>query len=60
MGEVSDKATQSEIQELEGTIQQSQSGQGNVSMLQELLKQVPRYVLIPYLHGEELALIPYL
>ncbi|KAI9876581.1 MAG: hypothetical protein M1830_006181 [Pleopsidium flavum] len=42
MGEFSDKATQSEIQELEGTIQQSQdSGQGNVSMLQSLLSQVP-------------------
>lgn len=41
MGEFSDKATQSEIQELEGTIQQSQSGQGNVSILQDLLKQVP-------------------
>lgn len=41
MGEFSDKATQSEIQELEGTIQQSQSGQGNVSILQDLLNQVP-------------------
>lgn len=42
MGEFSDKATQSEIQELEGTIQHSQdSGQGNVSILQNLLSQVP-------------------
>lgn len=42
MGEFSDKATQSEIQELQGTIQQSEnSGQGNVSILQDLLKQVP-------------------
>ena len=39
MGEVSDKATQSEIQQLEGTIQQS--GQGDSSMLQDLLNQVP-------------------
>lgn len=42
MGEFSDKATQSEIQELEGTIQQSQNtGQGNSSVLQDLLNQVP-------------------
>ena len=41
MGEFSDKATQSEIQELEGTIQQSQNGQGSVSVLQDLLNQVP-------------------
>jgi len=41
MGEFSDKATQSEIQELQGTIQQSQSGQGNVSILRDLLNQVP-------------------
>ncbi|KAL9000193.1 MAG: hypothetical protein Q9169_001095 [Polycauliona sp. 2 TL-2023] len=40
MGEVSDKATQSEIDELEGTIQ-SQSGGNNTSMLQDLLNQVP-------------------
>ncbi|KAL8653006.1 MAG: hypothetical protein Q9226_004022 [Calogaya cf. arnoldii] len=40
MGEVSDKATQSEIEELEGTIQ-SQSGGNNTSMLQDLLNQVP-------------------
>lgn len=42
MGEFSDKATQSEIQELQGTIQESQnSGSGNVSILQDLLNQVP-------------------
>ncbi|MCJ1425485.1 hypothetical protein MMC29_003384 [Sticta canariensis] len=42
MGEFSDKATQSEIQELEGTFQQSQnSGQGSSSILQDLLNQVP-------------------
>ncbi|KAI9810615.1 MAG: hypothetical protein M1827_006177 [Pycnora praestabilis] len=42
MGEFSDKATQSEIQELEGTIQQSQnSGQGNTSIIKELLDQLP-------------------
>ncbi|KAL8881820.1 MAG: hypothetical protein Q9198_001052 [Flavoplaca austrocitrina] len=40
MGEVSDKATQSEIEELQGTIQ-SQSGSNNTSMLQDLLNQVP-------------------
>ena len=41
MGEFSDKATQSEIQELEGTIQGSQNSGGNVSLLQDLLNQVP-------------------
>lgn len=40
MGEFSDKATQSELQELEGTVEASQSS-GNVSMLQDLLNQVP-------------------
>ncbi|KAL9640995.1 MAG: hypothetical protein Q9204_000436 [Flavoplaca sp. TL-2023a] len=40
MGEVSDKATQSEIEELQGTIQ-SQSGGNNTSILQDLLNQVP-------------------
>ena len=40
MGEFSDKATQSELQELEGTVAASQSG-GNVSILQDLLNQVP-------------------
>ena len=39
MGEVSDKATQSEIQELEGTL--THSGQANTSTLQDLLNQVP-------------------
>ena len=40
MGEFDDKATQSEIQELEGTLQNSQ-GQGNQSALQDLLNKVP-------------------
>ena len=39
MGEFSDKATQSEIQELEGTMQTS--GQADTSLLQDLLSQVP-------------------
>ncbi|KAL9008375.1 MAG: hypothetical protein Q9173_006494 [Seirophora scorigena] len=41
MGEFSDKATQSEIQELEGTIEQSQGTGNNTSVLQDLLNQVP-------------------
>ena len=41
MGELSDKATQSEIQELQGTIQQSQNNQADSSVLQDLLNQVP-------------------
>lgn len=41
MGEFSDKVTQSEIQELENTVQQSQSTGGNQSVLQDLLNQVP-------------------
>lgn len=41
MGEVSDKVTQSELDELEGTIQQSQSSQENQSVLQDLLNQLP-------------------
>ena len=42
MGEFTDKATQSEIQELEGTIQSSQGNrQGSVSVLQDLLSRVP-------------------
>ncbi|KAI9682350.1 MAG: hypothetical protein M1817_000404 [Caeruleum heppii] len=41
MGEVSDKATQSEIQELEGTISQSQGSGANTSMLRDLLDQLP-------------------
>ena len=40
MGEVSDKATQSEIQQLEDTVQSSQN-QGDQSILQDLLNQVP-------------------
>ena len=40
MGEFSDKATQSEIQQLETTVESSQ-GQGNESLLQDLLNQVP-------------------
>ncbi|SMR41551.1 unnamed protein product [Zymoseptoria tritici ST99CH_1E4] len=39
MGEVSDKATQSELQELEGTIDQSQ--RADTSMLKELLDKLP-------------------
>jgi hypothetical protein len=39
MGEFDDKATQSEIQELEGTMQNS--GNTNTSVLQELLSSVP-------------------
>lgn len=40
-GELSDKATQSEVQELEGTINQAQVQQNNTSMLKDLLGQVP-------------------
>ncbi|KAL2039227.1 hypothetical protein N7G274_007895 [Stereocaulon virgatum] len=40
MGEFSDKATQSEIQELQGTMESSSQG-GNTSLLQDLLNQVP-------------------
>ena len=40
-GEFDDKATQSEIQELEGTLQQAQSQGQNSSMLQDLLNKVP-------------------
>lgn len=39
MGEFSDKATQSEIQELEGTMQSS--GQSDTSLLQDILNQMP-------------------
>ena len=39
MGEFSDKATQSEIQELQGTMQSS--GRSDTSLLQDLLNQVP-------------------
>ena len=41
MGEFSDKATQSEIQELQGTMENSQSQGENQSLLQDLLNQVP-------------------
>jgi Heterokaryon incompatibility protein Het-C len=41
MGEFDDKATQSEIQELENTMNQAQSNQGNTSVLQDLLNKVP-------------------
>lgn len=40
-GEFDDKTTQSEIQELEGTLQQAQQQQGNTSMIQELLSKLP-------------------
>ena len=40
MGEVSDKATQSEIQELEGAINNSQNKE-NSSMIKDLLSQLP-------------------
>jgi Heterokaryon incompatibility protein Het-C len=41
MGEFNDKATQSEIQELENTMNQAQNNQGDTSMLQDLLDKVP-------------------
>lgn len=41
MGEFSDKATQSEMQELQGTLEQSQGTGQNVSVLQDLLSSVP-------------------
>ena len=41
MGEFTDKATQSEIQELQGTIQSSQNSGQNISLLKDLLGQVP-------------------
>ncbi|KAI4186641.1 MAG: hypothetical protein L6R41_003356 [Letrouitia leprolyta] len=41
MGEFSDKATQSEIQDLQSTIEQSQNTDNNTSILQDLLNQVP-------------------
>ncbi|KAK4626414.1 hypothetical protein CLAFUW4_04394 [Fulvia fulva] len=43
MGEFSDKATQSELQELEGTIQQSQNA--DTSMLKDLLDKLPSGIL---------------
>lgn len=41
VGELSDKAIQSEIQELEGTMQQSQANKQSSSALQDLLRQLP-------------------
>lgn len=41
MGELSDKATQSEIQELEGTITSSQNSGQNLSVLRDLLSELP-------------------
>jgi Heterokaryon incompatibility protein Het-C len=41
MGEFDDKATQSEIEELENTMNQAQNNQGDTSMLQDLLGKVP-------------------
>jgi Heterokaryon incompatibility protein Het-C len=41
MGEFDDKATQSEIQELENTMNQAQNNQENTSALQDLLNKVP-------------------
>ena len=43
MGEFSDKATQSEIQELEGTMQSN--GNGDTSLLKELLGSIPSGIL---------------
>ncbi|MCJ1442822.1 MAG: hypothetical protein MMC23_003319 [Stictis urceolatum] len=41
MGELSDKTTQSEIEELEGTISGAQSNQQDFSLLKDLLNKVP-------------------
>ncbi|KAL4770935.1 heterokaryon incompatibility protein Het-C-domain-containing protein [Aspergillus nidulans var. acristatus] len=41
LGEISDKATQSEIQELEGAINESQNGSPSDSFLQNLLDKIP-------------------
>jgi len=43
-GEFDDKVTQSEIQELEGTLQQAQNQGENTSLLQDLLNKVPEGV----------------
>ncbi|MCJ1248121.1 hypothetical protein MMC30_005336 [Trapelia coarctata] len=45
MGEFGDKATQSEIQELQGTFESSQNSGQNVSVLEDLLKQLPSGLL---------------
>lgn len=44
-GEFDDKTTQSEIQELEGTMQQFSNSNGNNSILQDLLSKIPSGVL---------------
>lgn len=41
MGEFNDKATQSEIQQLENTMNQAQRNEGDTSALQDLLNKVP-------------------
>ncbi|KAL4972702.1 heterokaryon incompatibility protein Het-C-domain-containing protein [Aspergillus desertorum] len=41
LGEISDKATQSEIQELEGAINESQNGSPSDSFIQDLLNKIP-------------------
>ncbi|KAL4930574.1 Het-C domain-containing protein [Aspergillus undulatus] len=41
LGEISDKATQSEVQELEGVINESQNGSPSDSFLQDLLSKIP-------------------
>ena len=41
VGELSDKTSQSELQELEDTMQHSQADQGNNSLLRDLLDQLP-------------------
>ena len=43
MGELSDKATQSEMQDLEGTI--AQSKKQDTSLLKQLLNQIPSGIL---------------
>ena len=45
VGEISDKAVQSEIQELEGTMQQSQASEQSSSMLHNILEQLPSGLL---------------
>jgi hypothetical protein len=45
MGEVSDKATQSEIEELEGTISQAEKNRKNSSVIRDLLDKLPDGIL---------------
>ncbi|KAI1988179.1 hypothetical protein LOZ54_003342 [Ophidiomyces ophidiicola] len=45
MGEFSDKATQSELQSLEGVMEQSQGQGGRKSFIQELLNKIPSDIL---------------